>query len=134
MGWMTVLKLVPWTEVIKNAPVVADGAKRLWDSVGRKPSATPDGERGPDAAQRALEYDAPLAAVLKARLDDADAAIATLHEQMQASSTLIKALADQNTELVARVELNRRRVIGLGAAVAVLAVVVVVGVVLPLVR
>ena len=127
MGWMTVLKLVPWTEVIKNAPGVADGAKSLWDSVGRKPGAVPDGVRGPDAAQRALEADAPLAAVLQARLDDADAAIATLHEQMQASSTLIKALADQNTELVARVELNRRRVLWLGAAVVGLAVVVLAG-------
>ena len=127
MGWMTVLKLVPWTEVIKHAPGVADGAKRLWDSVGRKPGAVPDGARGPDAAQRALEADAPLAAVLQARLDDADAAIATLHEQMQASSTLIKALADQNTELVARVELNRRRVLWLGAAVVGLAVVVLAG-------
>ncbi|MDP3225514.1 MAG: hypothetical protein Q8M96_20455, partial [Rubrivivax sp.] len=32
IGWMTVLKLVPWGDVIKNAPAVAEGARKLWDS------------------------------------------------------------------------------------------------------
>ena len=27
IGWLTILKTVPWTEVISNAPKVADGAK-----------------------------------------------------------------------------------------------------------
>jgi hypothetical protein len=40
IGWLTVLKMVPWGEVIENAPKVAIGAKKLWDKVGRKP-ATP---------------------------------------------------------------------------------------------
>ncbi len=42
IGWMTVLNLVPWGEVIKNAPAVADGAKKLWDSVGNKPAPQPE--------------------------------------------------------------------------------------------
>ena len=37
--WLHVLKTVPWTQVIKNAPVVADGARKLWQAVGNKPAA-----------------------------------------------------------------------------------------------
>ena len=36
INWMTLLAAVPWTEVIKNAPKVADSAKKLWHTVGGK--------------------------------------------------------------------------------------------------
>ena len=39
--WLTVLQSVPWSDVISNAPKVAGGAKKLWDSVARKPAAEP---------------------------------------------------------------------------------------------
>ena len=39
ISWMTVLAAVPWTEVIKNAPKVAEGARKLWSSAGRKGAA-----------------------------------------------------------------------------------------------
>jgi hypothetical protein len=36
--WLTLLKTVPWTDVIANAPTIANGAKKLWHSVsGRSP-------------------------------------------------------------------------------------------------
>ena len=37
IGWLSVLKSVPWEEVISNAPKVAEGAKKLWKSVSHKP-------------------------------------------------------------------------------------------------
>jgi predicted nucleic acid-binding Zn-ribbon protein len=55
---------------------------------------------------------------LRARIDDLEETVRHLSEQMQASSELIKALADQNTQLVERIELNRRRLARLGAAAA----------------
>lgn len=118
IGWLTVLKLVPWGEVIKNAPVVADGAKKLWDTVSRKPP--PAVHEAPSPVPAA---DAPPVEVLQARLAEAEASIAALHEQMQASSTLIKALAEQNTELIRRVETIRVRTLWLAALVLVLGVV-----------
>jgi len=39
IGWLTVLKMVPWGDVIENAPKVATGAKKLWQNVGKKPVA-----------------------------------------------------------------------------------------------
>jgi hypothetical protein len=114
IGWMTVLNLVPWGEVIKNAPAVADGAKKLWDSVGKKSDA---GTTVAEAATQTMDTAASPVAALQARLDRADASIAQLHEQMQASSELIKALAEQNSELIRRVEVNRVRVLWLAALV-----------------
>ena len=120
IGWMTVLKLVPWGEVIKNAPAVADGARKLWDTVGRKgPAPPPAPAGGADAAATAALPDETPLAQLQGRVARAEAELETLHEQMQASSALIKALAEQNTELIRRVEIQRVRLWWLVAVLAV---------------
>lgn len=111
LGWMTVLKLVPWGDVIKNAPVIADGAKKLWDTVGGKPrpaaGASPPGSDL--AAAQSAQASPDIVASLQAQLAQAEVSIAQLNEQMQASSALIKALAEQNAELIKRIEINRVR-------------------------
>jgi type VI protein secretion system component VasF len=52
-------------------------------------------------------------------------AVKDLSDQMQASSEVIKALADQNTQLIQRVELNRVRLHRLAVLAAVAVVVLV---------
>ena len=49
--------------------------------------------------------------LLKARLDRLDERVESLEEEIQASSGLIKTLAEQNTSLVQRIELQRIRLI-----------------------
>ena len=49
--------------------------------------------------------------LLKARLDRLEERVESLEEQIQASSGLIKTLAEQNTSLVQRIELHRIRLI-----------------------
>jgi hypothetical protein len=120
--WLTVLQSVPWTEVIKNAPKVAEGAKKLWNSVGKKAPGVPMPEPAPSS--EALPEAQALAA-LEARQNGIEAAIDDLHAQMLASSELIKALADQNAQLIGRIEHNRLRWRWLAAAVAVACVVAV---------
>lgn len=107
--WLTVLKTVPWSEVISNAPKVAEGAKKLWKAVAGKPA--------PAEAARA----APSATPLEARLRALEAARAESDRQMLASSELIQALAEQNAQLIRRIEGNRVHVLWLTAAVVVLA-------------
>jgi len=107
IGWMTILKTLPWSEVLEHAPLVADGAKKLWDRVGRRSEAT--GESGP-AGSAANSTEARLAAL--------EARAAELQEQMLASSALIKDLAEQNAQLVRRLQIQRRWVAALGLAVA----------------
>lgn len=129
LGWLTVLKMVPWDDVIKNAPRVADGAKKLWSTVAKKPPA-PEALHG-NASQRTP--DALSLAQLQQQLDTAVAEIADLHQQMLASSELIRTLADQNAQLIRRVEINRLRVLVLGAAVAAGVILAVISLVIALV-
>jgi len=60
---------------------------------------------------------------LEARVASLEAEVSDLHEQMLASSELIKGLAEQNTQLIKRIEANRVRTLWLAAATAVIALV-----------
>jgi len=118
LPWLTVLQSVPWTDVIKNAPKVAEGAKKLWNSVGRKPPGVTSPEpAAPAPASSSPESQAIVA--LELRVAGMEAAIDDLHAQMLASSELIKALADQNAQLIRRIETHRVRWSWLAGAVVV---------------
>ena len=112
IGWLTVLSQVPWTEVINNAPKVADGAKKLWKSVSGKSSvaSTPKSASQVPASAEALS---PVA--MEARIRELEEVVGELHAQMVASSELMKQLAEQNTQLVQRIEANRVRTLWLAA-------------------
>jgi hypothetical protein len=114
ISWLTVLQAVPWSDVIRNAPKVAEGASKLWDTVGRKMSSRP--ASAPSATQ-------PNASPLESRVATLEATVADLHAQMMASSQLIKELAEQNTQLIRRAEINRVRTLWLAGVVAVLGVI-----------
>lgn len=116
INWVTVLKMVPWSEVISNAPKIAEGAKNLWNTVAKKPVEIPDSTTEEAAHIEPMD-------LLKSQLASTEAAVSELHTQMLESSELIKALAEQNTELVRRVEANRVRVIWLGSATVVLIII-----------
>lgn len=126
VGWLTVLKLVPWQEVITNAPKVADAATRLWKATSRK-APMGDAPAAPDGTAVSTREPAGQAA-LQARLAAADSAIADLRQQMLDSSRLIHELAEQNAQLVQRVEAHRVRVLWLTVVTALLAVAAAAGV------
>lgn len=112
IGWLTVLSQVPWTEVINNAPKVADGAKKLWKSVSGKSSvaSTPK-----SASQVPVSAEALSPVAMEARIRELEEVVGELHAQMVASSELMKQLAEQNTQLVQRIEANRVRTLWLAA-------------------
>jgi hypothetical protein len=124
ISWLTVLQAVPWSDVIRNAPKLADGAKKLWSSVAGQPAQAPVGggamaqSRG-DASPEALQ----------ARVESLEATVADLHGQLLSSTELIRQLADQNTQLVERVELNRVRAVRMTWALVVVALVALAGVI-----
>lgn len=120
ISWLAILKIVPWGDVISNAPKVADGAKKLWKSVAKNPLAA--------ELQTASEQPTPLPeaqsiTLLQTKLAAAEAEVSELRSQMLESSKLINALADQNTHLIKRLEINRIRVLWLAGAMVVLGVV-----------
>lgn len=113
--WLSVLKAVPWSEVIGNAPKIAGGARKLWESVGRTKdqSIPPSGSVQPDSGN------AP-----DTRLAILTAEIEQLRQQLHASSELIASLAEQNAQLIARMDQQRRRLKLLAVFVAALAVLI----------
>jgi hypothetical protein len=129
---LSVLKMVPWGEVISKAPEIADGAKKLWRAVAKGqteaevPPAHPESVLTPEAAH-------PLA-TLQAKLAATEAEVADLQQQMLQSSELIKALAEQNTQLIKRLEVSGRRILWLTGIMAVLGLVVVINLIITLAR
>jgi hypothetical protein len=112
IGWLTVLKSVPWSDVIHNAPVVVDGAKKLWGAVSRQP------QQPVSSTPAAVQEVGP---ALESRIGALEAALADQHAQLLASSELIKALADQNAQLIGRIDALRRMLMWLAAAGALVA-------------
>lgn len=108
---LTVLSNIPWGQVMDNAPKVADGAAKLWGKVtgSQKSTGSAQGLGGSASTNAPTETEA-----LRSQLLVLEASMKSLEEQMRASSELIKALADQNTQLVQRIELNRVRLRRLG--------------------
>jgi hypothetical protein len=103
---LTVLANIPWGTVVDNAPKVAEGAEKLWKAVGRWGKTDPVQNGEIDAPPQAPMTERE---VLAMRLKVLEESVRHLNEQMQASSELVKALADQNTLLVQRAEMNRLR-------------------------
>lgn len=99
--WIAVLQSVPWVDVIRSAPKVAEGAKRLWNSVSGKPPLQKD-----NLAERRQE--SVDSGELLTRLQAAETEIAALHVQMLASTELIKSLAEQNAVMANGMEAYRR--------------------------
>ena len=122
IGWMAVLKMVPWGDVIENAPKVAAGAKKLWSKVGNRSvsGSLPVNHNEPSGPQALTGQDAIRA--LQTQVTELQVATAELHQQMLESSSLIQSLAEQNTQLVQRIELNRKRLLLLAVFTVVLGV------------
>jgi hypothetical protein len=117
--WLVLLKAVPWTEVIKNAPKVAEGAKKLWSSVGKK---LPVQAMSDDSVKRAPLTESESIALLQSRLTIMESELSELHNQMLASSDLIKTLAEQNAQLIKHIEENRVRIKWLAVVIAMMVV------------
>jgi len=130
-GWWTVLKTVPWSDVISAAPQVATGARRLWDTVNRKPGAV-DPATGLSPEMAVQEDD--IIGLLLARAEQSDAELTDLRNQMRSASELIANLADQNAQLIAKIDVQRQKMTWLGVTAGLSALLSVVALVLVAVR
>jgi tRNA A37 threonylcarbamoyladenosine dehydratase len=106
--WFSVLQAVPWGQVIDNAPKVVDGARRFWNAVAKR--------QAPEEAEVVdvpATNEAAVLSMLRQRLRALESANAELQRQMLESSELIKNLADQNAQLIRRIEANRKHMVRL---------------------
>jgi uncharacterized coiled-coil protein SlyX len=130
-NWLKMLKAVPWSEVLAAAPQVAGGARRLWETVGRKGAPMPEMDLGEAMAHAPIDEDI---ALLATRVEQQDVAIAQLHGQVREASKLITELADQNAQLIARLQAARERLSLVGFVAAASGVLAVISLALVLAR
>lgn len=102
LPWKLILSNVPWKEVLGNAPKIADGAKKMWGSMGRKNGEDPE-------SHATTETTVVADADLPTRIATLESANRKLQTQMLASGELIKALSEQNAQLVTQIETHRQR-------------------------
>ena len=107
-GWLPVFKAVPWIDLIGAAPSIARGARELWAGM-RQPASAP--------AERVKLTPDRRVALLETEVD-------TLKKELARATEVVRALAEQNEQLVAAVALLRARVRTLVTGCVLLAVVV----------
>ncbi len=109
--WSALFSAIPWTDVIAKAPELAQGARKLWQKVGKREATLPAPPETP----------ANPAPSIDARIDALDARLADVGARQQESAELLAALATQNAELIRATEELRGRVRQLGIGFVVLA-------------
>lgn len=107
IGWLTALKVIPWSDVIEATPGIVKGARKIFTR-GQQvdvPAPAAPGATAPD------------------RVAQLETALAQLREQQQASAQLIETLAEQNARIVEAVQILRvrtRLLMGVSAVLALL--------------
>lgn len=98
LPWSTLVKAIPWSDVIAKAPDIAQGARKLWQQVSTRDIADSVGTPVPGDAS-----------ATDARLTTLAAQVAEMSTRQQESAELLSALAAQNAELVGAVATLRQR-------------------------
>ena len=101
-GWITALKLVPWSEVIKATPQVMKAAQSMLKKTDAQEEAREQQASTGSASQR---IPAPSSAGEQALLliQQQEERIAQLEQAQRQSLEIIEKLAQQNTQIVATV-------------------------------
>ncbi len=122
LPWLTALKVIPWGDVIEHAPKVLKGARDLLDRQRQRRRDT--AEPAPDPRAGVIEMPGPTPPELRAlqqQLATAREDITRLQQTQDRITQTLAELAEQNTRLVAAVELLHQRTRLLMGAVLVLA-------------
>lgn len=123
LPWLTALKVIPWGDVIEHAPKVLKGARDLLDRQRQRRHETEASPRDPNA--HVIEMPGPTPPEvheLQRQLAAARDEVTRLQQTQDRITQTVAELAEQNTRLVAAVELLRKRTRLLMGAVLVLAV------------
>jgi TolA-binding protein len=119
IGWLTVLQSVPWSEVVRNAPKVAAGAKKLWGSVANKEGV----DHAADLEEQSRQPPEHLTlGNLQAQITTLQSVAGELQHQLSESTRLITSLAEQNAQLIQRIDAMRKRTARFGAALVLVGV------------
>ena len=117
IGWIRLIRSVPWDKVVRKAPEIADLAKKLWNTTYNKSPTTEIDVSASQSVSSQPSYftDDQRIALLEEKLTVMEATSARQHQQLMESLELITGLAEQNTQLIKTIEINRVRLLRLTA-------------------
>jgi hypothetical protein len=103
-GWITALKIIPWKDVLENAPHIVKAAKNLY--AGTKTdtsysSETSDSSTFTSDSENTESWDFRLHKIERKMLE--------LNDEQESSVELIRSLAKQNVRIVEAIEVLRVR-------------------------
>jgi len=102
LGWLTALKAVPWSDVVQAAPNIVQGARKLFTAAKSYRAPAEGAATTPASGGGSGDHS-------EARLGQIDSHIETLQAEQRASAELIRSLAEQNANIVAALDLMRKR-------------------------
>jgi small-conductance mechanosensitive channel len=124
---ISVLKVIPWEDVIRATPQIVSAAKKLFAKTKAEEAAAAVPSAPTEAEQRAT-LDLRLGG-LQQRVEELSKDQASSAELLKAlaeqNARVVEAIAEQNARLVEAIEALRRRTTWLGGASAVLAAAVI---------
>jgi hypothetical protein len=103
-GWITALKIIPWKDVLENAPHIVKAAKNLY--AGTKTGASFSSETSESST---FTTDSGNTENLDSRLHKIERKILELNDEQESSVELIRSLAKQNVRIVEAIEVLRLR-------------------------
>lgn len=103
-GWITALKIIPWKDVLENAPHIVKAAKSLYTRTKKDASSTSETQ---DSSP--FTSDSEIIENQKTRLHKIEKKITELNGEQETSVELIKSLAKQNVRIVEAIEVLRIR-------------------------
>jgi hypothetical protein len=108
LPWLTLIKAVPWADVIEHAPTVLSGAQKLWQRLpGRGGAASTPAPTTPAVADAGQSLSAQVAE-LRAGVVAAEQQVAELQARLSESNALIRDMAEQQARMLAQIEAHRR--------------------------
>lgn len=97
IGWMSALKVIPWSDVIDAAPGLVKGARKIFTRSQQTETPAAAAEPGNSGVD------------LSGRVSQLEASMAQMAEQQGATARLIESLAEQNARIVEAVDILRVR-------------------------
>jgi hypothetical protein len=102
--WMAAFRTIPWTEVIRAAPSIVQGAKDMLHARNRE-----SGFQAEEPLREKPASESGALAGLAKRVHTLERRVFELGQELIASAEVIRSLAEQNARLVESVEILRVR-------------------------
>jgi hypothetical protein len=126
LPWLTLIKAVPWADVIEHAPTVVSGAQKLWQRMPGRGGAAPTAVATTAAVADAGQSLSAQVAELRASVVAAEQQTVELQGRLSDTNALIRDMAEQQARMLAQIEAHRRA-LRWAAGLASVALVVAVG-------